>query len=799
MSTTQIPDAAAAAGQSLLPRSGRIAFVSTYLPRPCGIATFTSHLNGAIEQVGAQTLIIPINDPDHQYDYPAPGRFTLDQNDIDSYRRAAQFLNMSHVDVVSLQHEFGIFGGPAGSHVLALLQDLQVPVVTTLHTVPAEPKPEQRDVLIELARLSDRLVVMSRHAVKFLRELYDVPAEQIDLIPHGIPDFPFVDPAFYKDQFGVAGRHVLLTFGLLGPNKGLEYVIQALPEIVARHENVVYLIVGRTHPYWIEREGERYRLTLQRLARELGVDDKVVFFNRFVEDRELMEFLGAADIYITPYLSKDQISSGTLTWAVGAGKAVISTPYWYAQELLDDGRGVLVPFRDAAAIGRAVNELLSDEARRHAMRKRAYLYSRDITWPNVAHRYLKAFARARELRADRPRPRRALPQPEQHRGALPQIVLDHLCVLTDDTGLLRHARYSVPDYSSGYSTDDNARALILMGRLTELGEVRSELIDRLSRRYLAFLLHAFDEGTGRFRNFLRYDRTWAEQIGSEDCHGRALWALGRLAGHAEKRGLQELVGDLFNRALPAADAFESLRAAAFTLLGLDEYLRWFGGDLLAQQLRRRLAHRLLEAYRQSADDGWCWFEETLTYSNARLPQALLVTGHALSDASLVEVGVKTLRWLVDLQRADEGHFVPIGAPGYYRRGGERARFDQLPIEAASTVAATLAAARITGDESWMRDAGCAFEWFLGRNDIGAIVCDPATGACYDGLHPERVNANQGAEATVSYLLALAEMRLADQALRTTGTHHGERRAESGAVAPPPAKPDPQRAGLAVPD
>ncbi len=506
----------------------QIAVVGTYLPRQCGIATFTSDLCEALagELPDATVFAIAINDASEGYPYPSRVRLEIAEQDIESYHQAAEFLNSTGVDLVLLQHEFGIFGGPAGSHVLELIRRLHMPVITVLHTVLSEPDLDQRSVLREIAQVSDRLVVMNHFASELLHDIYQVPLAKITYIPHGIPDLAFVDPNFYKDQLSAEGKVVLLTFGLLSPNKGIEHVITALPEILKHYPNVVYIVLGATHPHILSHEGETYRLMLQDLVREQGIESHVVFYNQFVRLEELSEFIGAADIYITPYLNPEQIVSGTLAYAVGTGKAVISTPYRHAVELLDEGRGVLVPFRDSAAIAEQVIELLGNESKRHAMRKRGYQLGRNMTWTRVAEQYLELFA---ETRDERLRTSSALGAPQRKwlpQGFLP-LNLKHLVHMTDGTGLLQHATFSVPNYLEGYSTDDNARGLIatiLLGQ--EKDSDTHQVADDLSTRYLAFLQYAFNGDAGRFRNFLSYDRRWLEDLGSEDSHGRALWALG---------------------------------------------------------------------------------------------------------------------------------------------------------------------------------------------------------------------------------------------------------------------------------
>ncbi len=743
----------------------RIAFIGNYLPRQCGIATFTTDLCEAIAAEHSDTtcIAVPVNDIEGGYAYPARVRFELTEKDIESYRRAADFLNINSVDLVCLQFEYGIFGGRAGSHILALLRDLRVPIVTTLHTILREPDAHQRKVLIEVAGLSDRLVVMSKRGAEFLQEIYHVSAEKIDLIPHGIPDLPFVDPSFHKDLFGVEGKIVLLSFGLLSANKGIENVISALPAILAKHPNVVYFIVGATHPHVIRHDGEAYRFSLQWLAQEKGVEGQVIFYNRFVSLEELVEFIGAADIYITPYLNPAQIVSGTLAYTVGAGKAVISTPYWYAEEVLADERGVVVPFRDPAALAEQVIDLLDNEAKRHGMRKRAYLYGREMIWPQVARRYMESFQRARAERRHFSAPGFVVKALDKRPAELPALNLDHLRRMTDDTGMFQHAIFTVPNYREGYTIDDNARALTVSALLEELG---SEETSELTSRYFAFVWYAFNSETGRFRNFMNYQRNWLEENGSDDSHGRTLWALGTVLGRSNTPALQSMAGWVFEKALPAILQTSSPRAWAFALIGIHEYLHRFAGDRRVGQVREQLAERLLKLYQTNRADEWRWYEKSLTYCNAALPHALLMCGQGIPNNEMSEAGLESLSWLADLQHAEEagGYFVPIGSNGFYQRGGERARFDQQPVEAQAMVSACLEAHRITGNKGWYKEARCAFDWFLGRNDLDLPIYDPTTGGCRDGLHPDRPNENQGAESSLAYLQAVLELRLAETTL-----------------------------------
>jgi glycosyltransferase involved in cell wall biosynthesis len=744
----------------------RIAVIGNYLPRQCGIATFTTDLCAAIsaEYGTARLLALPVNDTEQGYAYPARVRWSLVQDDVKSYQEAAEFLNFNNIDMVCLQHEYGIFGGEAGSHILHLLRGLKMPVVTTLHTVLREPDPNQLMVMEEIAELSDRLIVMSQLSSQILQDVLKVPGSKIDMVPHGVPDLPFLDPNFFKERFGVEGKAVLLTFGLLSPNKGIGNVIQALPEILSKHNNVAYIVAGATHPHILRREGDKYRASLQALAKEVGVESQVIFHDRFVSPEEMAEFIGAADIYITPYQHEAQVVSGTLAYALGAGKAIISTPYWHAIELLDDRRGALVPFQNPGAIAHKTIELLNTPAIRHAMRKRAYLYARDMVWKKVAQGYMESFARVRSDRMENPRVQFSARATPKALDQLPELKLDHVKRLTDDTGILQHAIFTIPNRAEGYTTDDNARALIFTVLLAQLGPEKDQLgradsvTPDFSYRYLSFLEHAFNPGSGRFRNFFSYDRRWNEPVGSEDCHGRALWSLGTVLGRSGDQGLRSAAGRLLEFSLPAALEFSSPRAWAYTLLGIQEYLNSYPGDRDAQKVRSVLSLRLLEMYESVRSPDWKWFENVLAYGNARLPQALLLVGSACSDDRMVSAGLEALDWLLKTQHCETNHhFVPIGSQGFYHQGGEKARFDQQPIEAAGAVSACLEAYRVTGDSHWRSPAWSVFNWFLGDNDLQLPLYDSVTGGCRDGLHPERANQNQGAESTLSFLMALLEM------------------------------------------
>jgi glycosyltransferase involved in cell wall biosynthesis len=730
----------------------RIAFLGGYVPRKCGIATFTHDLFRAVSDgsSGSETWVAAVTDRADGYDYPLEVRLKVDENDPNSYRRAARYLNFSRPDVLCVQHEFGIYGGPAGSHLLTLLKEVKAPVVTTLHTILAKPDIDQRRVMDELIRRSARLVVMAERGARILREVYRVDPDTIDVIPHGIPDVPLGGGELAKKKLGYEGKRILLTFGLLGPGKGIEYAIRAMPAVVEQVPDAVYVILGATHPHLVAREGEAYRLGLEALAEECGVSGHVVFDNRFVSPADLECFMAAADIYLTPYPNEAQITSGTLARAFGSGKAVVSTPYWHAQELLADGAGVLVPARDSEAISREVCQLLGDPGRMIAMCERSYQDGRAMIWPAVADRYLEAFVKAES--------RIGSPVSYASRSALPPVVqLEHIERMSDATGIFQHATYNVPNYHEGYCTDDNARAFLLCLQRDRSGASAPEKVERLATTYLAFLAAAFNPANGRFRNFMTHGRAWLEEAGSEDSHGRAVWALGTGCSRTRNDGHRMLCLHVFHESVAAVESFTSPRAWSFAMLGIHEYLKAFPGDLRMHRLLQSLGQRLMVLWKRASRRDWRWFEPILSYDNARIAQALIVSGSRMPGSDSLKVGLEALEWLAEVQTTSAGHFRPIGSNGFYPRNGERADYDQQPVEAQAMVSACLEAWRVTSRPVWLKEARRAFDWFLGGNDLGLPLFDAATGGCCDGLQPTRLNANQGAESSLAFSLSLAEM------------------------------------------
>ena len=751
-------------------QSSRIAFIGNSLPRRCGIATFTNDLEHAIatSRSAPATGIVAMTDHGHSYDYPSNVLRQINDDKIADYARAADFLNAGKYDVVSLQHEFGIFGGDSGAYISTLLSRLDMPVVTTFHTVLRTPSKSQRAVMDQIAAVSSKVVVMAEKGRELLRTIYRVPADKIDVIPHGIPDCAFAEPDAAKAKLGFSGKTVILTFGLLSPNKGIDVVIDAMPAILKQRPDAVYVVLGATHPHLVRDRGEAYRESLIARAAALGVQDRVIFLDCFVDRSTLLDYISMCDVYVTPYLNEAQMTSGTLAYSFGLGKAVVSTPYWHARELLADGHGVLVPFADSEAIGVGISDLLADDAWRKTLRMRAYSASRGMTWERTAERYSTTFASAQ-----RKQPRRVVSLPLSNIRTAPEPRTAHLLAMCDDTGMLQHAIHSVPDRSHGYCVDDNARALILACALNKPGE--QPLPDVLVSRLASFMQHAWNPDAHRFRNFMAYDRTWLEDRGSDDSQGRSLWALGVCAAADSNASRRAWAASLFSEALPLIESLGSPRAWAFALLGLDSYFESGAEDPAAERIRDLAIMRAMDILSAVETKEWVWFEEGLSYDNARLAQATIVTGIATASASVVEAGLRTLRWLMTVQTTPEGLFRPGGSDSFGELRQTPRVFDQQPLEAAATIAACRAAYRADGNAMWKTDAARAFAWFMGSNDLSVPLAEPDTGACRDGLHPDRANENRGAESTLSYLMALTDMR---QLARTSG----ERLEYSGVLA-----------------
>jgi glycosyltransferase involved in cell wall biosynthesis len=736
----------------------RIAFIGNSLPRRCGIATFTTDLQTAVQasNVDLVTGIVAMSDGGSEYAYPASVLFAVKDAEPTDYVEAADFLNRQHFDMVSLQHEFGIFGGEAGDHILLLLSRLRMPIVTTFHTVLARPRAAQRAVMSRIIALSSKVVVMAEKGRELLLTVYGVPLEKIEIIPHGIPDAAFVEPDETKADMGFAGRPVILTFGLLSPNKGIEVMIDAMPRILERSPGAVYVVLGATHPNLVRERGEEYRASLQMRARELGIEEHVVFLDQFVDQATLLKFITMCDVYVTPYLTEAQMTSGTLAYSFGLGKAVVSTPYWHAQELLADGKGVLVPFGAVEATGQEVADLLTDDIRRDAMRRMAYASSRSMTWAMIAKRYLAVFQSVRQkqhLKLVASRDPKDASVPNNHP---PEIQTGHFLSMCDDTGLFQHAVHAVPDRSHGYCVDDNARALLVACMLNALPDAR--LSPALTSRFASFIQHAWNPDRNRFRNFMGFDRRWLEECGSEDSHGRTLWALGVCASRDRDPARREWAAILLARAVPVVETFRSPRAWAFALLGLGAFARTGAMDPDMTRMQQVLADKLQAIFQAVETPDWVWFEEGLSYDNARLSQAMIVTGLALGNDHYIETGLRSLHWLTTLQTTSTGNFRPVGSDSFGDQRQPPKHFDQQPLEAAAMISACAVAFEADGDPRWDNEAMRAFNWFMGKNDLGLALVDVSNGSCCDGLHPDRRNENRGGESVVSYLLALFEVR-----------------------------------------
>ncbi len=727
----------------------KVAFISSFPPRKCGIATFTSDLIKSVTSSGKgqfEPLVVAMR-ADNNLRYEDPVKFEIRRNVKNDYICAADYVNFSNVDLVSVQHEFGLFGGDAGSYLSLLLNRLKAPVITTLHTVLDSPSGEYHKALVEVCNTSYRVVTMNERGVGMLRESYGISSKKVELIAHGIPDLPFVDSNYYKHKFGREGRRTILTFGLLNRNKGIEVMLKAMPAIIKAEPSVLYVVLGMTHPLVLKHDGESYRFSLQRLVKELGLGEHVVFHNRFVTDEELNNFLCAADIYATPYLNEAQLTSGTLSFAVGTGKAVVSTPYWAALELLAEGRGKLVDFGDSEQMAETIVEILANDSLFYSLRRRAYDYGRSRTWPKIGQGYWKLFnvkrlpfrvtTKAARLLAE------TTPSIE-----VPEPSLAHLKRLTDDTGLYQHARFTVPDRKHGYSTDDNARAVIAMTKYYAQYPEPGAL--QLFDTYLSFVLHSQNKD-GSIRNFMNFDRTWWKNEPVNDALGRVLWALGTVMAKPPSSSYLPVIKDCFDKSAEYVEK-QYPRGMAYSILGMSDYLKQFPG---ASDIKRQLeiaADGLVIQYEENSHPDWQWFEDALTYDNAILPYALFVAGSTLGD-KYVKVAERTCEFLLG-NTFNGSHFSFVGNKGWYERGRTKATFDQQPIEVASTVMMLRAAYDATQDKRFLTLQRKAFDWFLGENDLHIPVYDFRTKGSCDALVPGGVNVNQGAESTLSFLSSL---------------------------------------------
>lgn len=724
-----------------------IALIGNFLPRKCGLATYTTDTYNALiaRFPDLRVDVYAMDDHPGMYAYPPEVTRAIPQHERAAYLDAARAIEASGAQAIWVQHEYGIYGGAAGEHLIALLDRVSVPVFATLHTVLERPSADERRVMEALLRRSARVVVMAERGRDILKRVHGVDDRKMVMIPHGVPDRALADPDQFKPAFGWEGRDVVLTFGLLAPNKGIETIIAAMPEVVEADPRALYVVLGATHPNLVAHEGEAYRDRLKALAEEKGVAEHVRFIDAFVDYDDLIDYLQAADIYATPYTNPAQITSGTLSYAVGVGKAVISTPYVHATEILDDGHGVIVDFGDSAAFAREIRTLLSDKQARTQLSARAYARGRTMIWPRLVE---NAMAELETVIASKPQ-RVAT---SRARAELPVLQPDISAVerMSDATGMLQHSIYSVPDRRHGYCIDDNARALILMCKIDGIDET---LRDKWTSIYAAFVQYAWNPDARRFRNFMNFDRTWCEDEGSEDSNGRALWALGVTARDARAQKHRDWASAMFDSTASIALDLGSPRARAFAMLGAAAMLEAHPGHTLSRMVLDRFGDELIALLDGARRPEWQWFEIVLAYDNARLPEALLRAGKALGKQSFISVGLETLEWIVERQTSPEGRFRAVGTESFGRPYADPLPFDQQPLEAQATVDACIAALEVTGEPRWGEEAMRAYRWYLGANDLELPLATAQDGGCFDGLMPGGLNRNQGAESILALQLA----------------------------------------------
>ncbi|GAA4921583.1 glycosyltransferase family 4 protein [Mucilaginibacter defluvii] len=733
----------------------KIAYISTYPPRECGIATFNQNLMRAInanfperKKPSDGGYVVALNDSSdiEEYEYPEEVKYVVRQNNQKDYIRAANYINTSTVDACILEHEFGIYGGESGIYILPLINRLEKPLISILHTVLKEPSYVQRIIIREIAEQSSKVVVMSQRAVEFLTEIYDIPEEKIQIIEHGVPDLeaPVDNPV--KSLSSFKNHRVLLTFGLLSRNKGLETVIKALPKIVEKHPDVMYVILGNTHPGVLKNSGEEYRDSLKSLASQLGVAKNLAFINKFVSEEELINYLTACEVYVTPYLNEAQITSGTLSYAVGSGAAVVSTPYWHAQELLAHNRGRLFDFKNHDALSDIVIELLDNDNALNELKQNAYQYGLHLRYPAIGAEFIKV---AQEACISHDFSDKILKNSIVDPEILPNFSLAHILRLTDDTGIVQHAKYGIPNLKEGYCLDDNARALI-MAIMAYQRNKSQEAFDLLPV-YLSYI-HYMQTDDGNFRNFLSFDRRYLDEIGSEDSFGRTIWALGHLIGCAASNSYREFALELFQKSFPHFKNLRYLRGMANTIIGISLYLQAVPTDEGMVQELNRLTQPLVDAFNDSATDDWQWFEEGMTYDNAILPLALLHSCEITGNEEVRQIALKSMAFL-DKLTLSNGYLSPVGNDGWYYRGGTFPVYDQQAIETMAMVLMHFQAYKIFRTPEYIEKMFLSYKWFLGENTLRAPLYDYETKGCCDGLLPTGINRNQGAESTLAYMIS----------------------------------------------
>jgi glycosyltransferase involved in cell wall biosynthesis len=726
----------------------KTAFIGTYPPRACGIGTFTQNLVTAMttDQGVARenAVVIAMDDQEMTYAYPPEVQLTIRQEQQPDYIKAARFINLCGADVCILEHEFGIFGGQNGVFILPLLHRLEIPLIVTLHTVLQTPSYNEKAILTEICKMAAKIVVMTTKAVEFLVEVFDIPSSKIVLISHGVPSFN-ISHELAKKEYKLETKNVLLTFGLLSRNKGIETVIRAMPAVVAKHPEAIYIVLGKTHPAVLRGSGEEYRISLLRLVKALGMEKHVLFLDEFIQEKELFQYLRAADIYITPYLNKAQITSGTLSYAVGAGAAVLSTPYWHAEELLAEGRGRLFDFNNSDALATILIELLDDPASLSALRDKAFEYGRETTWPKAGNKYNTLARKVIKKRLEHPPLEESILDP----SILPPFLLDHIKRMTDDTGIIQHAKFGIPNLKEGYCLDDNARALLMV--LMAYKQMKHPLALDLLPIYLSYI-HYMQNEDGTFRNFLSFRRDFLDEQGSEDSFGRAIWALGYLLGNAPNDAYFQSGKEIFFAASPNFEKLLSIRSIANAIIGICYYLSSSPNDEAMTERLRSLAWKLVNQYKEQRSENWHWFEDLLAYDNAILPLSLLHAAGILNDEVVTSTAMESLEFLSAITMK-EGSFSPVGNENWFVKGNSNSAFAQQPLDALAMVLMFHQAFHLTKDKSWLNKLYISFMWFLGENDLRMSLYDFETKGCCDGLESYGVNRNQGAESTLSYLIS----------------------------------------------
>jgi glycosyltransferase involved in cell wall biosynthesis len=729
----------------------KLVFIGTYPPRRCGIGTFTNNLVKAItqnlntEKITENNFVVAINDQDMNYDYPPEVGYIIKQNDQQDYLNAAQFINYSEADVCILQHEFGIFGGDSGVYILPFINRLQIPLIVTLHTVLREPTFTQKAIMKEISKKAHTLVVMSNRAVRFLTDIYNIPAEKIKIIEHGVTAGKVLHSETVRKKFNFEDKKVLFTFGLLSRNKGIETVIKALPAVIKKHKNVLYVILGKTHPHVIKANGEEYREYLMRLVKQNNLENHVYFNRNFVSEDKLLEYLHAIDIYITPYLNEVQITSGTLSYAIGAGVAVVSTPYWHAQELLADGRGVLFNFNDSKQLSQILIDLLDNPAKIDNLKNNAFIYGQKLKWPKIGARYLETAVDAGKNFKSGFQKKKTILDPL----LLPEFSLDHLIRLTDDTGIVQHAKFGIPNLKEGYCLDDNSRALLTVLKAYDIRKESNSM--KLMPIYLSFI-HYMQNDDGTFRNFLSFNRNYLDEVGSEDSFGRTIWALGYLMKNSPNDSYHQLGKEIFSKSVNQFENLVHIRGIANTIIGMAYYLKIFPTDEVMISRLINLSDKLMKFYFKNSSEEWKWVEDILTYDNGIIPLALFHTAEILKDEKILTVA-KDMSEFLEKVTMKEGYFTPVGSNGWYRQGGQCARFAQQSIDTMSMVLMYYRAFTVLKDKKYLEKMFKCYMWFLGENDLRIPLYDFETAGCNDGLEEFGVNRNQGAESTIAYLLS----------------------------------------------